>query len=220
MKKLFGLIISVVLFTVFSAWAEEIATEEPEIINPEDYVVYGKQQVNVPQLKKMTPEEDVLDDDASLKPLQAKLSDAEKIKDNSANFDEPDKPHLPELLCSDKKLLKQVGKFIYDYVSAKERSTVPEQRAQVLLVKNMTPFTQIKETDLNKNFEASAALMYLKMNQNQEIYRICVSTNNTYKKFDNIYIILYPFLQYYKVVVANLLSNPENIDDATFIYNW
>ena len=44
--------------------------------------------------------------------------------------------------------------------------------------------------------------------------------NNDDKSFKNVDIIIYPFMNYYKVVVTNLLTSPENMEEATFIYNW
>ena len=174
------------------------------------------------KLKKISQQEDDLYDGAEIKPLFGTMSAAQKAKEEHIGFeyDENDAKRLQELLCSDEKLWQQVGAFIYKYVQTQSARTVPERRAQLLLVRNLNPFEEITEDALQNNFEASAAAIRLKMNEGREIYRMCVSKNNASKRFANIYILIYPYIMYYKVVVANLAASPEELDDATFIYNW
>lgn len=202
------------------------AAQEAEVSTPEDAVAIENlvqydddKTLYVPAIQELTPEEDDLYDGGEIKPLRGTLSQTEKMQ-KGGGFEDDDEPRLPELLCSDEKLRQQVGRFVYDFVNKQPKRTVPGRRSQVLLIKNMNAFQEIKDTDLKKNFEASAALMYLRMNENREIYKICVSKDNDNKNYRNLNIIIYPFLNFYKVVVTNLISAPENMDDATFIYNW
>ena len=213
------------LFLGIMTISTPLAAQEAEVSIPEnegsveDLVHYGhEEQPYVPEIKELTPEEDDLYDGGEIKPLRGKLSTAEK-EQKGGGFEE-DGPRLPELPCSNEKLREQVGKFMFDFTNQQPKRTVPGRRAQVLLVRNMNAFEEVEEKDLKKNFEASAALIYLKMNENREIYKLCSSMNNDDKSFKNVDIIIYPFLNFYKIVVTNLISEPEKMDEATFIYNW
>lgn len=195
---------------------------ETEEFNPADYVEYDHiaEPDSIP-MKKLLPHEDDLYDGAEIKPLVGTLSDAEKMQEENIGFEyDESKPQRPELLCSDESLRKQVGAFIRKYVENRSAKTVPERRAQLLLVNNLQRFEEIAEDKLKNNFEASAVAMHLKMNENREIYRMCLSSNNKSGRFTNIYILIYPFANYYKVAVTNLAEKAEDFDNATFIYNW
>ncbi|MBR1825378.1 MAG: hypothetical protein IJ770_02205 [Alphaproteobacteria bacterium] len=174
------------------------------------------------KIKKLPAEKDDLYDGAEIKPLAGTMSDAEKMQEENAGFEfnEDDKNSQPELLCSEPNLWKQVGEFIYKYVQNQSAKTVPERRAQLLLIRNLSRFEEIKEDALKNSFDASAAAMHLKMNEGREIYRMCVSKHNNSKRFEDVYVLIYPYITYYKVVVTNLAISPENLEDATFIYNW
>lgn len=221
MNKFLGLLFSGVIFA-----AVPVLAQEAEVAAPEDNVAVENAEHHgqrgaayTPEIKELTPEEDDLYDGSEIKPLRGTLSETEKMQEGG-DFEAEDEPRLPELLCSDERLRTQAGRFIYDFVNKQPKNTVPGRRAQVLLTKNMNAFQEIKDTDLKKNFEASAALMHLRMNENREIYKICASQNNDNKNFRDLNIIIYPFMNFYKVVVTNLIQSPENMDEATFIYNW
>lgn len=221
MSKFFGLLFSGVIFAATPSLAQEAEVVVPEDnVAIEDIVRYGYDRpLYVPKLKELTPEEDDLYDGGEIKPLRATLSETEKMQ-KGGGFEDEDKSRLPELLCSDEKLRTQVGKFIFDYMNKQPKNTVPGRRSQVLLIRNMKVFQEVQDTDLKKNFEASSALMHLRMNENREIYKICASRDNDNKNFRDLNIIIYPFMDYYKVVVTNLISTPENMEEATFIYSW
>lgn len=188
----------------------------------EDMVHYAVPQMkSEPQMKKLDPAEDDLYDGADIKPLSGQLSDAEKLQENSSDLDYIDNTgQMPELPCSDEKLLQEVRDFVYKNVRHRSANSVLEKRSRTLLIKNMHAFEEITEKDLEKNFEANAALIHLKINENREIYKICASRNNKHGDLKNIYLIIYPYINYYKVVVTNLMTTPEKIEDATFLHNW
>lgn len=220
-----ALVLSVLplLWNITTTLAQEIAPTvvevSEEVDDAGDIVHYGlKTQADI-KIKKLTPEEDDLYDGGEIKPLRGTLSATEKMQ-KGGSFEDDDEPRLPDLQCSDEKLREQVGKFVYEFAGKQIKNTVPAKREQVLMVRNIKTFEDADEKELKKNFEASAALIYLKMNKNREIYKICASKNNKNKKFRDFYIILYPYLNFYKVVVTNFISNPEKMDEATFIYNW
>ena len=221
MNKFLGLLFSGMIFAAVPVLAQEAEVVAPEDnVALEDIVYTGDDRpVYVPELKELTPEEDDLYDGGEIKPLRGTLSETEKMQ-KGGGFEDEDEARLPELLCADEKLRTQVGKFIYDFMNKQQKTTVPGRRSQVLLTRNMKAFQEIQDTDLKKNFEASAALMHLRMNENREIYKICASRDNDNKNFRDLYVIIYPFMNYYKVVVTNLLTSPENMEEATFIYNW
>lgn len=223
MSKFFSMFLLSALLTASLAWAQEansadVETSE-EAVNSEGLVHYGTHTTNVPNVKALTAEEDDLYDGSDIKPLRGTLSQAEKTQ-KGGGFEDDDEPRLPDLQCSDEKLREQVGKFVYEFSGRQIKNTVPARREQILMIRNMKTFEEVQEADIKKNFEASAALIYLKMNENREIYRICVSKNNSNRNFKDFYIILYPYLNFYKVVVTNLISAPEHMNEATFIYNW
>lgn len=160
---------------------------------------------------------------SEVKPLEKELSEAERKQQNNEDFDtDVEGEKQPEISCGDEKLLRQVENFIYQKINAKETSSVATKRARLLLVRNMNAFTEISEQDIStdRNFNTSATLAYLKINQKRQIYKICRSLNNKSDKFGSIDIVLYPFAQYYKVVVTNLIPSAEKMDEGTFIYNW
>lgn len=222
MQKVLGIFCLIFGLAMQPASAEDTVVNESaeEVEGVDELVEYGNTLVSKPKIIELLPQEDDLYDGAELKPLSGKLSDAEKNQENAGSIEDTPNPNMPELLCSNGKLQAEIRKFIDEYIGKQTKQTVPARRRQVLLTKNMHAFEEVKEADLKKDFEASAAIMYLKINENREIYRICSSRGNNYKDFDNINVIIYPFLNYYKVVVANLISVPEKMDEATFIFNW
>jgi len=202
--------------------APEAQPQEQEVeVTPSDivhYTHYGK----VPEIQELDESEDDLYSGSEVKPLNIKISEEEKLQNASADFDYIDKEYeLPELLCNNTNLTKQVAKFIQNNTEDKD-SSVKSRRSRLLMIKNLHDFSEISENDLNKqdNFKTRAALVYLRINENREITRICESKDNTFGKFHNVYLVLYPYMKYYKVVVTNLISVPEKIDDATFVYSW
>ena len=128
---------------------------------------------------------------------------------------------LPELSCDNDNLRRQVALFIQNNTKSEENS-VKSRRSRLLMIKNMHSFEEISEEELenNKNFKLRAAVAHLRINENREIYKVCESKNNNIGQHDNIYIVIYPYLKYYKVVVTNLMNAPEKIDEVTFTYNW
>jgi len=165
--------------------------------------------------------EDELYDGAEIRPMEKTLSTEEKQQENSSDLDYLDNStQRPELLCSNERLLQQVKDFIFKFEQKTPTNSVQERRARILLVKNLNPFIEVSEPDIKENFEASAAVINLKINEKREIYRICASKDNESKKYKDTYIIIYPYINYYKIAVTNLAALPENLNDATFIFNW
>ena len=111
------------------------------------------------------------DGSAEIKPLTKQLSGAETTADT--DLDDVDYGQkLPELLCSDEKLKKQVANFVYSYINRDGASSVIEKRAQYLLVRNLNDFVPESDKNLNSkdNYSAASAVAYLKINQNKEVY--------------------------------------------------
>lgn len=212
MKKSFRVLSLFLYLYGFPALAQEA----------EVMVHYAVPQVqSEPQMKKYDPEENNLNDGTDIKPLSGHLSQAEKLQENSSDLNYIDnEKQMPELSCSDEKLLQEVRDFIFKHVRHRSSNSVLEKRSRTLLIKNMHTFEEITEKDLEKNFEANAALIHLKINENREIYKICASRNNRRGDLQNIYLIIYPYINYYKVVVTNLIVVPEKMDEATFLHNW
>ena len=169
-------------------------------------------------------DEDVQDDTMiDIQPLGIGMSAQERQQENSTAVDfisNVDK--LPDLSCDNVRLQEQVESFIYRKISEKSSSSAVERRNRVLLVRNLHHFTEITQENIKRGdgFSVQAALMNLRINQNREIAHICVSQGNQYNKFKNVYLIIYPFANFYKIVVANLLDNVDDLDSATFVYNW
>ncbi len=158
-------------------------------------------------------------DGAEIKPIDRRISDTEKLQETGSDLNYISKENnRPDLLCNDEKLMQNVRDFIYKVEEQKNVVSVPQKRERILLVENLNPLKEIGEADVKGNFEAAATLTYLKINGHHEIHRLCVSADNHSKKFKNVYVIIYPYLQHYKVTITNLMMVPENIDDATFIY--
>lgn len=212
MKKFFAALSFFICICGFSANAQEA----------EELVHYAVPKMNSePQIKKLDAAEDDLYDGADIKPLSGQLSQSEKLQENSSDLDYIDNSvEMPELPCSDARLLQEVRDFVFKNVHHHSATSVLEKRSRTLLIKNMHEFEEITEKELEKNFEANAALMYLKINENREIYKICASRNNRHGDLQNIYLIIYPYINYYKVVVTNLIVVPEKMENATFLHNW
>lgn len=163
--------------------------------------------------------ENVLPDSAEIKPLTQYMSEAERQQEDSSDLDYiAGETPLPELLCDDENLLQQVKDFIFTSEQKKPTSSVQEKRSRILLINNLHPFQEAAKEDIRGNFEASATVANLRINDKREIHRICVSRNNKSKKFRNTYLIIYPYANHYKVVVTNMILVPEKMDDATFIF--
>ncbi len=164
-------------------------------------------------------ESEELIDDTSIKPLATHLSESEKLQEETSDLSYiADETPRPDLLCDDADLFKQIKDFIFASEQEKTSNSVHEKRARILLVNNLHSFTEVNEEALRGNFEASAALANLKINERREIHRICASYDNKSQKFKNIYVIIYPYAEYYKVVVTNIMLLPEKMDEATFIF--
>lgn len=156
-------------------------------------------------------------------PLEKEMSEKEQIATDKYNYGSiSEEQPLPELDCSSPNLKKQVEDFIYRDLNKEGTNSTIEKRARILSVRNLSHFIDAsnEKIDTDKDFLAAASLAYLKINRQREIYKICKSSNNKYSKLKNLYVIIYPYLQYYKVVVTNLVVTTDNIDKATFIYNW
>lgn len=225
-KYVFGLLFCCLLsFPAFSEETEDADNAEVEqTVQPEEnadslvrYTHYGE----MPEIKELDESEDDLYSDADVKPMEIRISEDEKQQDLNTDLDYVDKEFvLSELSCDNENLTRQVARFIQEHSNV-DGTSVKSQRNRILMIKNLRNFAEVKEDDLSKgNFNTRAALMHLRINENREIYKICESKDNRFGKFSNVYLILYPYFKYYKVVVTNLISIPEKVDDATFIYNW
>lgn len=226
MKKIVFICFLCCLLSVKAHSAEDKALQDQSqtqenAVNHDDLIHYTHYS-KVPDIQELDESEDDLYSGADVKPLDIKISQGEKMQNVSADFDYIDKEYeLPELLCNNQNLTKQVAQFIQNNTEDKEGS-VKGRRSRLLMIKNLHDFTEISENDLNKkdNFKTRAALVYLRINENREITRVCESKGNTFGKFHNVYLILYPYMKYYKVVVTNMISVPEKLEDASFIYSW
>ena len=229
-KNVVFLILALCLFS-FPALSEESENEvareaqaeqavQAEDAAPEGLVHYT--HYSMPEIKELDEKDDDLYSGAEVLPMNIQLSEEEKQQDPSSDLDYIDSEYeMPELPCDNEKLTKEVARFIRDNSEVEENS-VKSRRSRILLVKNLHNFSEVKESDLNgrDNFKTKAALMYLRINRSQEIYKVCESKNNTFGKYSNVYLIIYPYMKYYKVVVTNLISIPEKLDEATFVHNW
>lgn len=189
----------------------------------EEVIHTGYDQLGEIKSLVLEKDEDDLYADPEIKPLNKEMSGEERSDKNNTDFtDLFGEKKLPELLCSDAKLKQQVEDFIYQNINKQETRSVVEKRLRVLLVKNLKDFAEITAEDITgKNkFEALAAVMELKVNRFTPIYKICASKGNDYSKFESVYVVIYAYQDYYKVVVSNLMPTPNRMDEATFIYNW
>lgn len=177
-----------------------------------------------PPIVPLSAEEDDLYTGSDIIPLTKELSITESAQENSSGLNVMDDTDTPEALaCTDERLKKQVERFIYKNINKKETNSAIEKRKRLLLVRNMADFTEVGEDDKNlkKNFDIAAAVAYLKINQHRKIHKICRSAHNeSTDGLEDIYIAVYPFAGYYKIVVANLVPTPEQVDEATFIFSW
>lgn len=197
---------------IFTATAQETAENI-------ETAIQSDAAENVPA-ENIEPQADELTDDTSVKPLETHLSESEKMQEEISDLNYiADETPRPDLLCDDENLFKQIKNFIFASEQVKPTNSVYEKRSRILLVNNLHPFEEVTKDALRGNFEASAALANLRINENREIHRICASYDNQSKKFKDIYVIIYPYLDRYKVVVTNIMLLPEKMDDATFIFN-
>ena len=193
---LFFIFCSTTYFLINDAYAENLEKQSIEITDTDAF--YAGEEI-VPLTKEMSEEEQT-----------------------GANSYVLSSQSLPELDCSSPKLKKQVEDFIFEDLNKEGTNSVIEKRARILSVRNLSHFIDVSDEkiDADKDFLAAASLAYLKINRQREIYKVCKSSDNKSNKLKNLYVIIYPYLQYYKVVVANLVITTDDIDNATFIYNW
>ena len=199
MKKIVCLLASCILWN-FPVFAEETEVQNAASVQAEQaqtvenladlvhYSNYGK----MPEIKELPEEEDDLYSGAEVKPMVAKISEAEKQQDLSTDMDYVDKEFvLPELSCDNDNLRRQVALFIQNNTKSEENS-VKSRRSRLLMIKNMHSFEEISEEELenNKNFKLRAVVAHLRINENREIYKVCESKNNNIGQHDNIYIVI------------------------------
>ena len=205
MKKFQFLTLCGLLLIGSASWcnAEEVPSEKPspEVVDGADDLYTGTDIV--PLKKELSRDESMREDS----------SDMSLIDENDA---------FTELKCDNPKLKAQVEDFIYNNINKEQTNSVIEMRKRLLLVRNIKDFQQVSEDDIDSktDFETLATLAYMKINKNIDIDKICRSTQNQATDFKDIYVILYVYAGYYKVVVTNLSPVTDKIDEATFIYNW
>ena len=226
MYKSFLLALILGCIPLFSAYSEEAASEvavEQEQL-PDDFVIeiHQTHYADMPEIKELKEEEDDLYSGAEVKSLTAKISEEEKQQNSDADLDYIDDEYkLPELDCGNEKLTEEVADFILKNTDNGSGS-VKNRRSRLLMARNLHNFEEIKEDALNDkdNFKTKATLMHLRINEHKEIYKICASKDNKYGNFSSVYLIIYPYYKYYKVVVTNLVGLVDKSDEATFIHNW
>lgn len=211
-KSLFAfLTFTVVLADVFSA------------AKAEEVIRYGSVTNEIPQVE-LKKEDDVFDTSAEIKPLAVRMSESERQQENSSDLDYiEDDFQLPDLPCDSKNLKQQVEGFILNSLKEKSVRSVVQKRERILMVKNMPDFEDVtgQKIDAKKDFYAASADAFLRINEHREIKHICKSSNaDAENNFKDVYVIIYPYLNFYKIVVTNLMTSTENLDNATFIYNW
>lgn len=211
-KSLFAfLTFTVVLADVFSA------------AKAEEVIRYGSVTNEIPQVE-LKKEDDVFDTSAEVKPLAVRMSESERQQENSSDLDYiEDDFQLPDLPCDSKNLKQQVEGFILNSLKEKSVRSVVQKRERILMVKNMPDFEDVtgQKIDAKKDFYAASADAFLRINEHREIKHICKSSNaDAENNFKDVYVIIYPYLNFYKIVVTNLMTSTENLDNATFIYNW
>lgn len=168
-------------------------------------------------------EAEIFDDGTEIKPLTKELSATELQQENSTDLNNvDDNQPLPELLCSDERLKKQIENFVYTYINKEGTGSIIEQRNRYLLARNLHDFSEIEEKDFSSKdlYSAASAVAYLKINEGRKIYKICRSSENSDKKFADLFAVLYQSGGYYKIVIPNVMTSTENIEKATFVYNW
>ncbi|MBR1601572.1 MAG: hypothetical protein IJ677_08365 [Alphaproteobacteria bacterium] len=218
------------VFCLFSSpvYCEENNSAQQEIQKSADEEMVSGQSVyythyaDMPKIKELDEKDDDLYSGEEVLPMNIQLSEEEKQQDLSLDFDYIDSEYeLPDLSCDNEKLTKEVARFIQDNTDVEENSVI-SRRNRLLLVKNLNKFSEISEDDISNqdNFKTKATLMYLRINRNQTIHKICVSKNNRFGKYNNIFLVIYPYLKYYKIVVTNMISIPEKMDNSTFIHSW
>lgn len=210
-----GLVLGLFATPVYGAEEADVADNLPQEVSVR-YTEYN----DMPQLKELAAEDDDLYSGSEVKPA-LRMTEDEKLDAMSSDFDYIEKEYKhPELSCDNPQLTRQTALFIRDHLGQNEGS-VTSRRERILLIKNLHNFTEIAESSLDSaNFKTKAALMNLRINENRKIYKICESRDNKFGLYNNIYLIIYPYLKYYKVVVTNLIGLPEKMEDATFIYSW
>lgn len=182
-------------------------------------VKYNLPPSGVPPITELDAHNDDLYAGAEIVPLQKELSAEEKQQENSSDLMYVEKETvLPDLQCNDAALLTQVKDFIYDNIRSDGDNSVKDKRSRILLVRNMHEFTDIAESEIKDNFAIQTALMHLKINEQRTIHRLCVSKDNNFSRFNEVYLIIYPYAGNYKVVVANLLKTQSGIAKATFTF--
>lgn len=209
-KYVIPIFVTVILGFLSESFAEEVA----EVQANDTPAVQAEEMLDL-------DEQD--DTKIEIQPLELKMSDNERQQENSSSVDFVEKvDKLTDLPCNDQKLREQVETFIYQKISNRKSTSAVEKRERVLMVRNLSDFKEITQEDIEKKdgFNVQAALMNLKINQNKEVLHICSGLGNQYNKFQRIYLIIYPFANFYKVVVANLIDNVDDIEPATFVYNW
>lgn len=168
-------------------------------------------------------DQSVLDGSDVVKPLEKELSAQEQLQENNSSFENVGmEESVPELMCDNPKLKEQVKDFIYQHINKVGTNSVIEKRNRILLVKNLHELQQIDEEQLQgkDSFATSAMIAYLRINDKKNIYKICQSSGNSTKEFANLYIIIYKYARFYYVVVSNLSLSSDDLEEATFIFNW
>jgi len=216
MKKFFLVLLASFLFSAVVIAEETDAPEEND-----NFFKFGEFRI---KKTAVSPEINSLDFDREIKPLNKELSAEEKINAENSDFDRIEEPEKrPEISCDLPQLKTQVASFIYKNLNNTSSQSAIAKRQHILTIKNLHDFVDVtaEKIDPQEDFSAAAAIAYLKINENRKIVRVCRSSgNDNAGKLGKIYAIIYPYASYYKVVVSNLITSIDKINDATFIYNW
>lgn len=169
-------------------------------------------------------EYDALDTSTEVKPLTTRMSKSEQMQENNSDLDYIEEDvSLPDLPCDSPNLKKQVEAFMLNNLNLYVTNSVVEKRNRILMLKNLPDFVDVtgEKIDSKANFQAASADAHLRINERRKILHVCKSSNrNNMYKLKDVYVIIYPYVEYYKVVVPNVMNSIEDLDKSTFIYNW
>ena len=204
--------------------ADEISyapTQVQQSQNNEVALDYGNKISGDIKYVKMKPEEDIFYSGKDEFLLETENSEEDDLFAKN-NLETTAELEPSKISCDLPQLKEQIKNFMYQKTKDEEVNSVIEKRSHILLVQNLHDFKEVSSDtiDTQKDFATASTIANLRINNNIVISKICLSSGNTSKKFNNLYVIIYPYLNYYKVVVPNLAKSQDKLDDATFIFNW
>lgn len=121
--------------------------------------------------------------------------------------------------CEDPQFYQKIVATIHDYLADKTSTSVIGRRKMALLSSNLRGFEEMSVKDLSAEKHASVLSLVTMLKINDRVpeknIMICRQVG---EREHPLYVVVYPNISSYKVLILDLAVNPGNYDEISFIW--